>query len=277
MAAKAPVSSAPADAHHPWRPPRYPHPVTRRIDVALLPSEAELIGAQCYVLVDLLRATTTIATLFAGGLDGLVAVDALATARERAAADSALLIGEVGGLPPEGFDAGNSPVEVRDLELAGRRAVLFTTNGTRALCSLAPLGAVYAGSLANLSAVCTAVSRFDRVAVVCAGEAGGRRFAQEDFAAAGTMVRSLLRLSPGAEIGDAAGLAMSHVVYEDGLRVGLPQQTAASQHLVAGAEHARHLFALGLSADVHFAAQVDTSPAAPCVVAHGRGWAALEA
>jgi 2-phosphosulfolactate phosphatase len=251
--------------------------VVRRIDLAMLPDEALSIDADCYCVVDVLRATTTIATLFTHGLTRLWAVDDLERARAIAKEHNALLLGEVGGLPPEGFAGGNSPREAAEAPIAGREAVLFTTNGTGALCALAGRGTVLAGALSNASAVARRMANFERVAIVCAGEHAGRRFALEDFGAASVLVRRLLQLSPGADTGDAAGLAAETARYDDWLRVGLPQQTGPSGRLIAGAEHARALVELGLGADVRFAAQEDTSGAVPEVVDAGPGWALLTA
>src|SRR5688572_26821218 len=118
----------------------------KRIDVAVLPAEALSITADAYVVVDVLRASTTIAALFGRGLSDLVVVDDIEAARQLAARESRLLFGEVGGLRPDGFDYGNSPVEAQAAAVADRGAVLFTTNGTPALCSLGDRAAVYAGA-----------------------------------------------------------------------------------------------------------------------------------
>src|SRR5688500_18674541 len=103
------------------------------LEIALLPAEAQAIEADCYVVVDALRATTTAATLFARGLRDLVAVDSIEMARDLARRDGRMLFGEVDGHPPAGFDFGNSPVEASTARVEGRGAVLFTTNGTAAL------------------------------------------------------------------------------------------------------------------------------------------------
>ncbi len=249
----------------------------RRLDLALLPAEADAIEADCYCVVDVLRATTTIAVLFHAGLRRLTCADDEAAARALAAERGALLFGEVGGLPPQGFDFGNSPVEALDAPVSEREAVLFTTNGTRALCALAGRGAVVTGALANASAVATELARHQRVAIVCAGNAAGLRFALEDFAAAAALVQSALKLAPGAEVGDAAALAAETARYDDWLRAGLPQRTEASGRLIGGSEHARRLAVLGLSADIRFAAERDTAPVVPRVVEAGPGRAVLEA
>ncbi len=249
--------------------------MTKQIDVAVLPSEIEALPADCYVVVDVLRATTTIATLFENGLTDLIVTGDLALAREIAARDSRILCGEVYGLPPEGFDIGNSPCEARAANVAGRGAVLYTTNGTPTLCAVAQKGVCFAGALANISAVAQAVTGYEHVVIVCAGNAGGRRFAQEDFAVAGSFVRAIMRLDSAADTGDAAAIAMGLTGYDDWLRAGLPQQTATSPRLIGGSEHARKTIELGFAADVQFAMQPNTSTAVPIVTATGDGWARI--
>lgn len=232
-----------------------------RIEVAAIPAEALLIPADCYVVIDCLRATTTIATLFARGLADLVVTDDLEQARIRAAAESRVLFGEVGGLPPEDFDYGNSPAEAAELTLAGARGLLYTTNGTTALCALAGRGVVMAGALANLDALTRACQPFAVIAVVCAGEARGTRFGLDDFAAAAALVKGLLERNPEAVPGDLALLA---------------SRTGELDRLISESKHAATVRKLGLGADLEFALRYDTLQAVPTVTAHGRGWALLE-
>lgn len=249
--------------------------VTALLDIAVLPAEAAEMEADCYIVVDVLRATTTIAMLFESGLEDLVVTNDIMYARDLGKSEKRMLFGEVHGLAPDGFDYGNSPIDAAEAPVAGRGAVLFTTNGTPAICSVAGKGAVFAGALSNIAAVTTAAIAFESVVVVCAGNAVGRRFSQEDFAAAGSIVRAILRKSPAAELGDAASIAMSHTGYDDWLRVGLPQQTESSARLIGGSTHARRTIALGLAADVQFSTRQDTSSAVPAVVEQGPNWARL--
>lgn len=258
----------------------------KRVDVALLPGEAVEMHADAYVVVDVLRATTTIAVLFERGLADLVVAMDIDFARERAFAEARLLFGEVQGLKPEGFDYGNSPVEAIEADLSGRGAVLYTTNGTLALCSLAGRGTVYSGAPANASSLSRRLRRHDSVVIVCAGTERGQRFALEDFAAAGLLVRELQRLQPeGLSLGDAAMLA--------GRLAGKPFQTVAlsygsgemtdkpltmpstGQMMVSASTHALRLKEIGLEADVRFCARLNTSRATPIIVESGDGWARL--
>lgn len=234
--------------------------MARTLDIAVLPSEALATGADCFIVVDVLRATTTIAALFAAGLSDLVVMSDIAEARRKAAKEGRLLFGEVQGLKPDGFDYGNSPVEAAGAPAAGRGAVLFTTNGTAALCAVAGAGAVVTGALTNLSAAAQHAASYDRVVVVCAGNGRGQRFSLEDFAAAGAICRAIRDLDAGRHAGDAANLAMG-------------MNTTAA---IEGSEHAAIVRALGFDADIEFACQADRSRAVPMVTAHGDGWALLK-
>lgn len=237
------------------------HPVARRIDIAVTPAEALLMPkADCYVVIDALRATTTIAALFHGGLSNLRVVADIAAARRDKTAGR-LLFGEEGGLRPPGFDYGNSPAEAATLDIEGREATLMTSNGTVALCAVAGRGDTVACSLVNLSAVAAYCKSKNSVNVVCSGNGGARRFSLEDFAVAAALVRLLSAQAPDAVLGDAALLAT---------------KLAAPEHLVPVSEHAAITIKLGFAADLEFACQRDIAPSVPVVVSHGDGWALLE-
>ncbi len=91
------------------------------------------------VVVDVLRATTTVVQALSAGARAVVPCLTIDDARARAAEfppGEALLGGERGGLPIEGFDLGNSPAEYTSQVVAGKTVVLTTTNGTKALLRL---------------------------------------------------------------------------------------------------------------------------------------------
>ncbi len=219
------------------------------VDVALLPAEAAHASADCYVVIDLLRATTTMAVALSRGARRVHVVPTVEEAR--ACRHLGLLAGEVRGLPPEGFDFGNSPCELLHAPLAGKDLVLATTNGTKAIVAVAGRGAVLAASFANLSAAAQAASRYERVLVVCAGTEGTRRFALEDAVAAGALVSRLLREAPQARLGDGGLLALQ-------LTAGEPLP-----NLVRRAQHARYLESIGLAEDVAFCTKVDVVGVVP--------------
>ena len=217
----------------------------------MLPSEAAATGADCFIVVDVLRATTTIAALFGAGLAELLIVDDVEVAR-RSASDGRLLFGEVRGLPPEGFDYGNSPVEAAAAAVAGRSAVLFTTNGTTALRSLAGAAMLLAGALVNADCVARAALPFEHVTVVCAGSLGGASFAVDDFAAASTIVAIVAGQSPAARLGDAARLGRD-----------LAAKPGWATDTIRSSQHAGLLGKLGLGADIDYACQISVLDVAP--------------
>jgi len=221
-----------------------------RVDLAVLPAEALNIAAGCFVVVDVLRATTTIAALFGAGLQSLCVSAEIEEARTTARTQGRLLFGEVHGLRPEGFDYGNSPVEADAAPVSGRDGVLFTTNGTRALTALAGRGRVLAGALVNARAVAEEISGEAHVAVVCAGSEGGGRFAVDDFAAAAVIVRRIAAQQPDARLGDAARTASE-----------LAAGPGWAARAIRSSDHSRLLQRLGLGADVDFACGEDTSAA----------------
>jgi 2-phosphosulfolactate phosphatase len=234
------------------------------LDVALWPGESPRQPADLVVVVDLFRATTTIATLFSRGLRRLTVCAEIALARERRDETGALLFGEVRGLPPGDFDYGNSPVEAAGLELAGKEAILFTTNGTGALVASASGSRVIAGALANITAVAAEAARWDAVRVVCAGNDGGRRAALEDALAAGAITSAIADRSPGCLLSDNAVLVTAACA-------GTDVRTA-----ILASHHALALRELGLDADMEFALRRDTSSAIPMVAGWGDAWAVLE-
>ncbi|HEU5438329.1 MAG TPA: 2-phosphosulfolactate phosphatase [Ktedonobacterales bacterium] len=131
------------------------------IDVALTPA---LLGEEAaptqttYIVVDVIRATTTLCVFFERGAREVQLAPDVAAARalRDTLGGGALLAGEIEGAMPPGFDLGNSPVEAARADLAGRTVLFATSNGTRALRACAGGRAVFAGALRNASAVAAA-------------------------------------------------------------------------------------------------------------------------
>src|SRR5262245_31017874 len=156
------------------------------VHVAFTPAEAA--PAAVGVVVDVLRATSTIAQALASGYERVLCSAEIEDARAlRAELPDSLLGGERQALRVEGFDVGASPREF--LERRARTLILSTTNGTRAILETGRhCDRVLLGSLLNLSAVARAAAD-DDVLVVCAGFKGG--FALDDVYCAGRIVRLL--------------------------------------------------------------------------------------
>ena len=242
--------------------------VKRRVNVAMLPAEAALFEAECAIVIDALRATTTIIALFDAGARSVTAMKDIEAARTRAAQDGAVLAGEVGGLPPEGFDLGNSPVEARAAAVQGRDVVIFTSNGTKALCA-AVGGVTVAAALSNATAVAEYAAQYQSVSIVCAGNHGGLRFGMEDFAVAGALA-AILGAAGDWQLNDAAYVGLQ------GAQADSEGWAHHAERLIRDSEHAAVTRALGLEGDIDYTCQADISSALPMVVDAGDGWVRLE-
>ncbi|HYN50210.1 MAG TPA: 2-phosphosulfolactate phosphatase [Thermoleophilaceae bacterium] len=152
------------------------------IDVAFTPESAR--STHVAVVVDVLRATSTIVAALEAGYRNVLCTGTAERARELAG-PGRRLAGERGCLAIEGFDRGNSP-NFDDEEVA-EELVLCTTNGTPALLrAVACADEVLVGSLLNLKAVVAAIPSGRELTVICSGTDG--RFALEDAYAAGRIV-----------------------------------------------------------------------------------------
>ncbi len=204
------------------------------------------------VVIDVLRASTTISQALAAGADAVVPFGHVSEARERALslpAGSFLMGGERGGVKIEGFDLGNSPAEYTAETVAGRTILFTTTNGTNALGQCHHAERIVIGSFANLDAVAKEVGKtFRPVHLVCAGTDG--RVSAEDVLCAGGLISDLQMLR-GRRIlteNDANRLAFeSYAVHS--------QSEPAFLEALRESAGGRNLLALGYEADIRWAAK----------------------
>ena len=181
-----------------------------KVDVAFTPAELTGVGLadRTVVVVDVLRATSTILQALVNGARDVVPAESVEQAvrkREELGKRDVLLCGERDTQPITGFDLGNSPLEfVRD-RVEGETLVMTTTNGTRALLAGAAGAECVVGSFLNAGAVARSLAQAGNDALVlCAGREG--RFALEDALCAGLIVRRIMRLRREApvHVNDAA-------------------------------------------------------------------------
>jgi 2-phosphosulfolactate phosphatase len=223
------------------------------IDVALTP--ADLRAAGTIVVIDALRATSTIVQALAGGCRAVLCCSSY----ERAAAlrgRHRVLAGEVGCLPPAGFDLGNSPRDVG--QARGRELVLATTNGTRTIVAAAATGAdVRLGALLNLDALVGSLS--GEVLLACAGAEG--RPSVEDAYVAGVIAERLSGpRSDTARIAQAAAAG-----------------ACSALSAFSSGDAARRLVGAGLGADVAWCARASLLDVVPRVVEVDDGVAVVAA
>ena len=229
-----------------------------RFDIALLPDLVK-DGDSVFAVVDILRASSTIVTLLERGVPAVIPAASVEEARRlRERLPGHLLCGEVNGLPPPGFDFGNSPAEFAGLDLNRRPVILVTSNGTRVLNRLSQAPAVLVGALPNREATARAMlalaAEHNRDAtVVCAAAPDGRSIALEDALGAGAVAEAALRLDHSLQPSDAALFARDAFLAR---RNDLPGALASARH---GAE----LIAAGFAADIEYCARLDASSVVP--------------
>lgn len=157
------------------------------VDVAFLPSELRETGTA--VVVDVLRATTTVTQALAAGFRSVHCAPSIETARTLRG-PGRVLAGERHCLPVPDFELGNSPAALEHHDARDGEMVLATTNGTPAIVAAAQRASVVLlGCLLNLDALLTAIPPNTDVTVVCSGTDG--RFALEDAYVAGRIVDRL--------------------------------------------------------------------------------------
>jgi len=151
-----------------------------------------------YIVIDVIRATTTMAVMLDQGAARILVASTIEEAKEAAQKiPGRLLCGERNVQPVPGFDYGNSPVQFSQVDLTGRELIMTTTNGTRAFYACPPEATRLAGSFYNaeaaaLKALEMAKEKGGNIHLVCSGELD--YFALDDAVCAGFIALELHRL-----------------------------------------------------------------------------------
>jgi 2-phosphosulfolactate phosphatase len=223
-----------------------------KLDICFSPELLPLyqLEGKTAVIVDILRATSTIVTAMAAGVTAVFPVATLEECRALGQQHGCLTAAERDGVQAEGFDLGNSPFGFLDGKLAvqGRALSISTTNGTIALQRSRAAAAIVIGAFLNLSAVADFARREGRdVLIVCAGWKG--QFCLEDTVFAGALADAL-QADFDIRSSDAA-LA--------GLHLWQQAQPDLAGYLLQSS-HVRRLNSLEASEDFEFCLQIDKYP-----------------
>ena len=221
----------------------------------LTPSD---IQGRVVVVIDVLRASTTVAVALANGAKAIIPFDSSDEVIDRAKQferEDVLLAGERKMHAIPGFDLGNSPREYTRDVVEGKTVLLTTTNGTVALVGIAGARDVVVASYVNFSAVSAMIRAAARgaadVAIVCAGR--DRQFALEDAACAGRYSRAVTKRLANVRLNDAAhACCLIDKRYGDGL-----------DRLFEDSEHGRALAEAGFVEDLAVCGAVDAHPVIP--------------
>tara|TARA_Y100001968_G_C19156740_1_gene618821 strand:- start:32 stop:763 length:732 start_codon:yes stop_codon:yes gene_type:complete len=151
------------------------------------------------VVIDVLRATTTIAWALNNGAEAVQVFADLNKLRSSAEVwpqSSRLLLGERGGEKISGFDLGNSPVSVLPEIVSGKRLFMSTTNGTRALDRVRDVPLLLTASLPNRKSVAKRLLKACPNSVAILGSGWEGSYSLEDSLAGGALAESLIELDP---------------------------------------------------------------------------------
>lgn len=220
-----------------------------------LPIEKSALEEKTVVVIDVLRATTTICAALQAKARGIVPMDGAGEAGElrlRLGTDVALLAGERDGRKIENFHLGNSPAEFTEETVGGKIIIMTTTNGTAVFVRAAAAGQVVAGALVNVTAVSKFVSEAGRdVIILCSGREGS--FSIEDTLCGGMLIHLLSQGFKGVTYNDAGSLAL--LLYRS--------NKGAIRETIRQGEHGRFLSQIGFGGDIVIASEIDAIPIVP--------------
>ncbi len=230
------------------------------IDVAFTPSEVQALDNKICVVVDVMRATSSLTVIASQKPKKLTLTTTVQKAVMMAekSRTNPLLCGERRGLPPDGFDYGNSPLEYHSANLKDKEIVFTSGNGTRAIADTVLSPKVYLGCFLNASAVCkkayeTALDKKCDILLVCAGRE--EKFAIDDAYCAGYLVQKIVSLIPFDKkfvLSDGAQAALGiYGYYKD----------AKKLFLMSGA--GKSLVEIGLESDIDFLLKPDLIDCVP--------------
>jgi 2-phosphosulfolactate phosphatase len=227
------------------------------VDVELVAQDAgkAVERGDVVIVIDALRATTSIITLLANGVKSVIPVETLREAMKlhRRHSDY-VLVGERADYKPKGFDFGNSPVTLAKEPFQGKHIILTTTNGTKALIKSKGSRWVTVGAFLNARAVAektVEISRKNRLGIsfVLAGEKN--HFSLEDFLCAGAITDSFPKNA--LELSDKTVAAL--LAFK-----GAKQNLLESIH---DSKHAQDLVKIGFSKDIEFSCRLNICDTVP--------------
>ncbi|EFM09888.1 2-phosphosulfolactate phosphatase [Paenibacillus curdlanolyticus YK9] len=204
------------------------------------------------IVIDVLRATSTMVAALEAGVTGIVPAETVMEARALVRPGD-LLGGERFCRKIAGFDLSNSPSEYRKDTVGGKRIVLTTTNGTRAILKALRAENILTGALVNATACArTALELRRDVVLLCAGS--HEEFALEDGLCAGMLLDRMESLCTQSVETDDFGSAM----------LALYRNRAHSlAETISNSATGRRLTKMGLARDIEYCAGTDVSDVVP--------------
>ncbi len=199
----------------------------------------DITSSVCTV-IDVVRATTTIATIFGAGADSIIIASSLDEAfKLKEYFPERILCGEKDAVRPEGFDFGNSPRELSLLDLTGKKAILKTTNGTVSFLKARNAPAVFSLAAINFRHTVDFIAHYAHqnsrdILIICSGQEG--RIAYDDTYVAGLAVKHLMTKPYIFNYSESAKLVLSSVLGEKNIKSAFSKSVSSKVLQEAGLE-----------------------------------------
>jgi 2-phosphosulfolactate phosphatase len=227
----------------------------RNLQVCMTPALFDLYADKksIVVVVDVLRATSSMCIAFEQGVEKMIPVSTVEEALEyRNNGLDYILAAERNGAPVKSFDFGNSPQVYIDMDVKGRTVVMTTTNGTKSISIAKKEHDVAIGSLLNLDAIAKWLIVQNRdVIIFCAGWKD--KFNLEDTLFAGALAQQLVE--SGLYDGSCDAVQASQVLWE--------QAKDDVYGFLENSSHRKRLAKLDIDSDVHFCLKVNQTTKIP--------------
>lgn len=223
----------------------------------LTPSDS---SPDCAIAIDVLRATTTMATALAAGAEAVQVfsdLEKLMSVSEAWPLEKRIRAGERGGAQVAGCDMGNSPLDCTSDRVQGRRLFITTTNGTRALQRIENAKTVLAAAFVNRKAVVKYVLAQQPEILWIVGSGWEGSFSLEDTACAGALAYSLM-----SELGITENELAGNDEVISALALYL-QWKEKLLDLMHHASHGKRLLRLNCHEDLKYCVQIDTLDVLP--------------
>ncbi|MDJ0588546.1 MAG: 2-phosphosulfolactate phosphatase family protein [Pleurocapsa sp. MO_226.B13] len=208
----------------------------------------------CAVVIDVLRATTTIATALEAGAEAVQAfsnIEELMRQSDLWSSEKRIRAGERGGEKVEGFDLGNSPLACTSEVVKNKRLFLTTTNGTRALQKVEKSPQVITAAQINRRAAVNYLLETQPETVWMVGSGWQGDYSVEDTACAGAIAQSIFQQSDSSTIDlfgndETIGAIALYEQWKDNLL-----------NVFRQCSHGQRLLKLNLDADLKYCSQTD--------------------
>jgi Phosphosulfolactate phosphohydrolase and related enzymes len=233
------------------------------IDIEVIPSAASALTVnfvnKLAIIIDVLRATSTMVTALANGCKAIVPVLTPEEAQEKCSLfPGALLGGERQAQRLEGFDFGNSPFDYVPEKVGGKRVIMTTTNGTRAIMACKEAPYICMASFLNLHSIVQAVQQkftenpeLEGLVIMCAGT--DDRFDLPDILCAGMLINTLGSECVLNDLGIAA-------------RMLYKSNENCLVETILHTNHGKRLISLGYEDDIIYCASSNILPIVPVLI-----------